>query len=955
MSRKKLSRPRSSHYMALSRGAFICQQPSLAIPTARTRIPAQTQLKLADVAGKIKLKTYDRGGGRVRPALQRQVSSSSSIKLPPGLPPTAPDSEEDSDSEASSAVAAINEKGKVKKSWPMFSRRNKTRGKDVYDSSSTSQNATSSKSSGSVNLRTSVHEQKHALLNRSPSPAVPSTMNPATINGKIPSNDSGCPGSDEPGSVELNARHVSFRAPTASIYGSGEDDAAQVHDFDPATEENASEQTTESKLASLTRRYPKGSRTKSESPLKTPLPLLDQESSPYRSPDQSIKAVDFAMQPVKQIIPPLASEEEDSDDDFDRAFVRTAVRRATPAPGIHSPTPSDDERPTSSDLRAGLHEDDEQIQLPDIDLVMGDSEPASLPTPQSMADDDDDDAEDRQEISTTQSITEPQEYQTGRNVDSTAPSKSLRPVRDISPSTFTPFLPAHGQSSQIEPITEFTPSPERFKHRSVQPAQSTSDSLSSTQSKPSESEELSQAQEQSQISSQSPSTSGPSQSQAGLSSQADSLPQSMDLSRRGEELAEQYYRQRMTAEVPQKRNWFTSFTSLLTTTAKEPQSPSSQEPAVTSHTSQVDVTDSLPGPSVDVGATPALEVDMEGVDQFINWEMAEPSTAIQQPGLRGQPEDPPKVPSRDALFEVDEVRERHSAEVAALQARLLKAEAELHSTRDAMAAVVAERDAARRNLEAFTSQGHAASTSNLFASGSSGISAAALSSVDGTAELQSQLNEAQTRIAELEVTLQERERDISSLKTQIELLQSVSRKANDAAARFGREARELEEKNKILDSQVKFGVAQAHSVGEERAKHLQRDLAEAKLTIELLQQQSRLTDDTVRARAAEHPKLLQRIEDIKDQLNGRMRQIDDIGLRNRQLQDQLDEERVKSSQEQRIVFRCPWHTGRRCGEYFSTHQDLDEHVATAHVPDENAAYLASLGHLGDLDPMDISY
>ena len=63
---------------------------------------------------------------------------------------------------------------------------------------------------------------------------------------------------------------------------------------------------------------------------------------------------------------------------------------------------------------------------------------------------------------------------------------------------------------------------------------------------------------------------------------------------------------------------------------------------------------------------------------------------------------------------------------------------------------------------------------------------------------------------------------------------------------------------------------------------------------ELLRDQARLTGNVVRKHAGEADRLERRVEEVQDMLNGARRQVDDIGARNRNLQDELDDVKTEA-------------------------------------------------------------
>lgn len=271
-------------------------------------------------------------------------------------------------------------------------------------------------------------------------------------------------------------------------------------------------------------------------------------------------------------------------------------------------------------------------------------------------------------------------------------------------------------------------------------------------------------------------------------------------------------------------------------------------------------------------------------------------------------------PATRTSYVQSEIEPDDETDIAELRRRLADALEQLQAKSVEMAAVVAELEATRRELELYK---HGSPQSAFASTSALPLTVAPAQLVAPAAQLQAQLVDAQLLSEQLAATVAEQEATIASLRQDIEKLQATTRRATDRAAEVSIENRALEERNKILSSQATFGVAQARAVGDVRAKELQDELARSQATVRLLQEQARATDN-IRARAAEHPKLLERIENLRDKIDGQGRQINDIGERNRALQDELYEEKQHATEAAKTFFRCVWFLSplHRCGEVF---------------------------------------
>ena len=373
-----------------------------------------------------------------------------------------------------------------------------------------------------------------------------------------------------PDSVDSAGRRVTFRDPTASVYGSGDDDLlADAH--------------------SAAKRYPKGTRPKSESPVK------------YTDDVPRVKGVLFRRQ-IEQAISPVPETDEDTDAEDGREFFRRrTLKEQTPVP----PEPisdSDSEEDVVPDLGGS---GDAEVDLDaGVDGPMDDLG-GSLPTPQSMVDEEED-----EEPAGGNTPSRVQDMQSSLESPQPGKSKVLGPVPYMSPSVFKPYLPSTSQTNP-EDISDFSPTQDPRKRDStreeVQPSQGSSiEDPSGTQSKAISAVSAAEASMSSQI--QHDTSVGSSQTQSSTQpSQPTTAVHGQEVRQRGAELAEQERQRRMSA-IPPRRSVFGMFKSLLGAGQR------AQDTSDDTSTS-----DAAPDEDV-VDPAPPAKLDAMEVDQFINWE-----------------------------------------------------------------------------------------------------------------------------------------------------------------------------------------------------------------------------------------------------------------------------------------------------------------------------------------------
>ncbi|KZV83552.1 hypothetical protein EXIGLDRAFT_309769 [Exidia glandulosa HHB12029] len=259
------------------------------------------------------------------------------------------------------------------------------------------------------------------------------------------------------------------------------------------------------------------------------------------------------------------------------------------------------------------------------------------------------------------------------------------------------------------------------------------------------------------------------------------------------------------------------------------------------------------------------------MDEFINWDAAEPASAHHdsiENGVLGS-------------------HEQHEDEVEKLREQLQDAHAQLEVLREENAARAAQLSAVKSASlplppptpidEHPPAPPPAPDTDALLAAvaASDPLLAASMTSTSADTALQKQLADAYQEKSELASTLAQRDRTIASLRAEVDTLTLLCRDASHEAARLKGENSELKEEAAIARSQATHGVAQACLLNE----GLQAELDLVKKENELLREQARLTGDFVRGRAGEADRLERKVEELEDTLQGARRQVDDIGIR----------------------------------------------------------------------------
>lgn len=169
-----------------------------------------------------------------------------------------------------------------------------------------------------------------------------------------------------------------------------------------------------------------------------------------------------------------------------------------------------------------------------------------------------------------------------------------------------------------------------------------------------------------------------------------------------------------------------------------------------------------------------------------------------------------------------------------------------------------------------------------------------IKSFDSTLEdLRSDLTERDTKIAQLTDQLQTANRSVSSHRDDLQFLRTQYNQASNRAVEEVRKVANLEKKIETLREQLVLGLKQRDmhhaAIRSQNAGETDRLRAQVKILLD----QSRLTDDKVRARGIMYPSVKRTNETLIEQLRSANEKIERLEQRNEDLVDQLELLRAK--------------------------------------------------------------
>jgi hypothetical protein len=120
---------------------------------------------------------------------------------------------------------------------------------------------------------------------------------------------------------------------------------------------------------------------------------------------------------------------------------------------------------------------------------------------------------------------------------------------------------------------------------------------------------------------------------------------------------------------------------------------------------------------------------------------------------------------------------------------------------------------------------------------------------------------------------------------------------HDASNRAVEEARlnnDLRVQLKVAKDQVDHGLKQRHVYFEEIAESYKRETMQLRAANDLLLAQARLTDDSIRHKAAQYPRIRSQVKDLQSDLEVAQMKCSSLENRNEKLMDQLEVWRAKA-------------------------------------------------------------
>ncbi|RXK40848.1 hypothetical protein M231_01907 [Tremella mesenterica] len=143
------------------------------------------------------------------------------------------------------------------------------------------------------------------------------------------------------------------------------------------------------------------------------------------------------------------------------------------------------------------------------------------------------------------------------------------------------------------------------------------------------------------------------------------------------------------------------------------------------------------------------------------------------------------------------------------------------------------------------------------------------------------------RISSLETTIKSNVRFISSLESQMSYLQTAYQQASTTAVSSVSQITELEDQISKLREQLTIGLKQRDIFFQSIRLRVERENQQLKGQIKILLDQSRLTDDVIRRRAVDYPRVVKELQESRKKCEEMEDRMGRVEKRNEELIDRL--------------------------------------------------------------------